>query len=207
MVDRGTFPEGTGSAASDSTSSSLLERVKVHDPEAWQRLCALYGPLIYRWCRQVGLQQADAADVSQEVFRTVANRIAEFEIGRPGGFRTWLRTITRNKIGDHLRRERQELRGRGGTTAHNGLHQVEASPDDVSNVDGEVHDNLLPHRALNLVRSEFADRSWQAFWLVVAEHRSPAEVAQQLDMTLAAVYMAKSRVLARLRQELDGPAT
>ena len=206
MVD-GFNPERAGSTAPSSASCGLVERVKAQDPEAWRRMCDLYGPQIYRWCRQTKLQQADAADIAQEVFRTVAAKIAEFQWGRPGGFCVWLQAITRNKIGDHLRRLRSEAQGQGGTAAHDQIQQVAESLASVSAADIDAQDNLLPHRALNLVRCEFTDRTWQAFWLVAAEERSPAAVAQQLGMTLAAVYMANSRVLARLRQELEGPAT
>jgi RNA polymerase sigma-70 factor (ECF subfamily) len=195
-----------GSAAPGSTSSSLLERVKARDPNAWRRMCDLYGPYIYRWCRRAGVQQADAADIAQEVFRTVAAKIADFQSGRPGGLRAWLQVITRNKIGDHLRRRQSQAQGQGGTAAQDQLNEIAESPDSVSAADMDAQDNLLPHRALSLVRGEFADRTWRAFWLVLAEERSPAEVAQQLGMTLAAVYMAKSRVLCRLRQELDEPS-
>jgi RNA polymerase sigma-70 factor (ECF subfamily) len=190
-----------------STSSSLLGRVKARNPEAWQRMCDLYVPYIYRWCRRAGVQQADAADIAQEVFRTVATKIADFQSGRPGGLRAWLQAITRNKIGDHLRRWRCQAQGQGGTAAQDQLKQIADSLDSLSAADVDAQDNLLPHRVLHLVRSEFADRTWQAFWLVLAEERSPAEVAQQLGMTLAAMYMAKSRVLCRLRQELDEPST
>ncbi len=207
MAYHGSASDRSGSAGSGSTSSSLLGRVKARDPNAWPRMCDLYGPHIYRWCRRAGLQQADAADIAQEVFRTVAAKIADFQLGRPGGFRAWLQAITRNKIGDHLRRRRGHAQGQGGTAAQEQLQQVAESPDSASAADIDAQDNLLPHHALNLVRSEFADRTWQAFWLVVAEERSPAEVAQQLGTTLAAVYMAKSRVLCRLRQELDEPST
>jgi RNA polymerase sigma-70 factor (ECF subfamily) len=128
-------------------------------------------------------------------------------LGQPGGFRAWLQVITRNKIGDYLRRWGGEARGQGGTAAQGELQQIAESSDSVSAADMEAQDNLLPHRALDLVRSEFADRTWQAFWLVVVEGGLPAEVARQLGMTLAAVYMAKSRVLGRLRQELGEPST
>ena len=104
-----------------------------------------------------GLQQADAADISQEVFRTVAARIADFQLGRPGGFRTWLRAITRNKIGDQFRRWRGEAQGQGGTAAHGELQQIAESLDSVSAADIDAPDNLLPHRALSLVRSEFTE--------------------------------------------------
>ncbi len=136
----------------------------------------------------------------------MAAKIANFHIGQPGGFRAWLRAITRNKIGDHLRRRQGEAQGQGGTAAQGELRQIAESSDSVSAADVEAQDNLLTHRTLDLVRSEFADRTFQAFWLVVVDGGSPAEVARQLGMTLAAVYMAKSRVLGRLRQELEEPS-
>ena len=207
MTHNGNRTDWPDSARPGSTSSSLLERVKARDSAAWQRMCDLYGPQSYRWCRRAGLQQADAADITQEVFRTVAAKIADFQMGRPGGFRAWLQMITRNKIGDYLRRWRGQAQGKGGTAAQDQLQQIAESLDSISAADTDAEDNRLPHRAMNLVRSEFAQQTWQAFWLVVVEERSPAEVAQQLSMTLAAVYMAKSRVLCRLRQELDESST
>lgn len=204
IMHNGSTTPWLGPQEPSSTSSGLLERVKAQVPDAWRRMCDLYGPQIYRWCRRAGLQQADAADIAQEVFRTVAAKVADFQLDRPGGFRAWLQAITRNKIGDHLRRRHNQAQGQGGTAAQEQLREIAESLESVS-ADRDAQDNLLPHRALNLVRNEFADRTWQAFWLVVAEGRGPAEVAEQLGMTLAAVYMAKSRVLCRLRQELDEP--
>ena len=190
-------------AGPSSTSSSLLERVKARDVEAWRGLVRLYGPMIYRWCRQSGLQGADAADIAQEVFRTVGAKVTEFRRQGPGAFRAWLRAITRNKIGAHLRHLHGDVQGKGGTAAQDLLQEVAAPPDSESAVQLQSEEGLLAHRALALVRSHFEDRTWQAFWLVVAEDRPPADVAAQLGMTVPAVYMAKSRVLCRLRQELD----
>jgi RNA polymerase sigma-70 factor (ECF subfamily) len=101
--------------ASGSISSSLLERVRARDPQAWERLACLYGPLVYGWARQQGLQDADAGDVVQEVFGTVAARIADFRRDGPGAsFRGWLWTITRNKLGDHFRRRASRPQAAGG---------------------------------------------------------------------------------------------
>lgn len=109
----------------DSTSSSLIVRAKSFEPQAWQRLVDLYGPLIYRWCRVAGLQAADAADVAQEVFQTVAVRIVGFHHDRTGDtFRGWLRAVTRNKIGDCFRRHRAEPSAKGGSEAQVRLQQI-----------------------------------------------------------------------------------
>src|SRR2546425_622239 len=96
---------GSSSAAPQSTSSSLLERVKARDADGWRRLVRLYSPMVFDWCRQRGLQSEDAADVLQEVFQAVFQHVADFRRDRPGdSFRGWLWTITQNKLHDHFRR-------------------------------------------------------------------------------------------------------
>ena len=192
-----------------STSLSLLERLKRRDPEGWRRHVHLYGPLIYRWCRRGRLQPEDAADVTQEVFRTVAVRIGDFRRERPGdSFRGWLWTITRYKIGDHLRRLHRQPNAAGGSDAQEGLlHLPEQLPDDE---DAAADFSGLVRRAMDLVRVEFGDRTWQAFWRTTVEGHAPKDVAAELGVTPDAVRMAKSRVLRRLREELpdlteDGP--
>lgn len=118
----------TGTASFGSTSSSLLDRVKSRDPDAWTRLVDLYGPLVFDWCRSAGLQSADAADVFQEVFRSVFTGIESFRYERPGDtFRGWLRTICRNKIHDHFRRKQSHPEAVGGTDAQIRLGEVSDS--------------------------------------------------------------------------------
>ena len=107
---------GASGNAPGSTSTSLLDRVKAGEAEAWERLADLYGPLVYGWCRQSGLQAEDAADVGQEVFGAVLARVERFRRDRPGdSFRGWLWTITRNKIRDHFRRRSGKAQAQGGT--------------------------------------------------------------------------------------------
>jgi RNA polymerase sigma-70 factor (ECF subfamily) len=196
---------GLGSLASGPTSSSLLERVRAREPEAWQRLVDLYGPLVYRWCRQSGLQAADAADVAQEVFRIVASKLGEFHHDRPGDrFRAWLQAITRNKLREHFRRlHGAPQQGQGGTTAQQYLQEIAAPADAEPSTAAGPDARLLFHRGLALVQSEFEHRTWQAFWQVVVDRRRSVDVAEGLGMSVQAVYKAKSRVLARLRRELD----
>jgi RNA polymerase sigma-70 factor (ECF subfamily) len=188
---------------SPSTSLGLLERAKALDQAAWERLVSLYSPLVYRWCRQAGLQSADAADVGQEVFRSVARKIADFRREREGDtFRGWLRTITRNKIRDSFRRKRTEVAGVGGSEAQAHLLQVQAGAWDKDDRSGDDGDRkILYRRVIELVHQEFAERTWQAFWRVAVEEQPPAEVARALGMSVNAVYLAKSRVLRRLRED------
>lgn len=195
---------GPSSVEPESTSSSLVDRVKARDGDAWRRLVDLYGPVVYGWCRRAGLRPEDAADAGQEVFSSVARGIAEFRHDQPGQtFRGWLWTITRNKIHDHFRALGRQPAAVGGSDFQQFLsHLPTDSADRSSAVAPDPPAAGLCRRALELIRSDFEDRTWQAFWLVTVEGQSPTDVAAQLGMTPTAVRKAKSRVLQRLRQEL-----
>lgn len=193
----------SASAPAGSTSSSLIVRAIAHDRDAWRRLSALYGPLVYRWARQANLQSQDAADVVQEVFASVAANLARFQGDRPGdSFRGWLWTITRNKVRDHYRRlaARQE---QDGSAAQARLLEAAEPTGDTSVPIAQATIDLA-HRLLLLVEGDFEPRTWQAFWRTTVDGLAAREAAEQLGMSVGAVYMAKSRVLARLRDELSG---
>jgi RNA polymerase sigma-70 factor (ECF subfamily) len=207
VKDPNVNPGGIG----DSTSLSLLDRVKNQEPAAWKRLVRLYTPLVYYWCRQAGLSATDAEDVGQEVFRAVARKIGNFHRDQAGDtFGGWLRTITCNKVRDHRRKHQHERPAAGGSEALRKLAQVPDKKFDEpgqSSSSGEVNATeaaILCRRALELVRTEFEVRSWQAFWRVVVDGQKPALVAQELKMSANAVYVAKSRILQRLREEFAG---
>jgi RNA polymerase sigma-70 factor (ECF subfamily) len=187
---------------SDKTSLTLLERAVGQDQRAWNRLVELYAPLVYAWCRAAGLQPADAADVAQDVFTAVAQHLLHF-VADPtkASFRPWLRTIARNKITDQHRRKLTEPLGRGGSCALDLL----SSPEDPSGSSDQDPENmLLLSRAMDLLETDFEPVTRQAFTLVVIEGGSPDEVAGQLSITRNAVYLAKRRVLQRLREEFAG---
>lgn len=185
-----------------STRSSLLERVKSKDAEAWRRLVDLYGPLVFHWCRRQNLQPEDMADIFQEVFRAVAGHIVHFrKERREDSFRGWLLVITHNKIRDYYRRQGKGPVAAGGSDAQRLLDQVPAPASSADSAEMDQQHRLL-HRALDLIRAEFEERTWQAFWGVVVEGQTPAEVAEALGVSANAVYKAKARVLRRLREEL-----
>ncbi len=191
-------------ASLESTSTSLVARVLAQDRSAWERFVRLYGPAVFQWSRRTGLSYHDAADVVQEVFVAVAAHIGDFHPQREhGSFRSWLWTITRNKVHDHHRRRLAHVQAQGGTAA---LEQVAQIPELLSDssVQPDTGQAVLVQRALELLRAEFEERTYQAFWRTAIEHRSAAEVAAELGMTNQAVRQAKYRVLCRLRQELDG---
>jgi RNA polymerase sigma-70 factor (ECF subfamily) len=188
-----------------SISSTLLERVKANRPEAWARLADLYGPVVYRWCRQSGVTRDDAPDVVQEVFAALALHVGGFRRETPGdSFAAWLRTITQNKVRDHFRSRLGRPAAEGGTEAQQRLQQL-AEPSEPSEAGSprDVQEMVLPI-GLDLVRAEFEPRTWDAFHRVVIQRQPPVRVANELGMSIQAVYQAKSRVLRRLRQDLDG---
>lgn len=194
--------------AAYSTDSSLIVRVQARDPEAWQRLVDLYAPWIFAWTRRYGLAPADGADVTQETLLAVHRSIDQFRRESSGdSFRGWLWTILRNKIRDFHRRS-QPAQGAGGTAAQLQLQAIpDALPEEFSDPQPAVAFTGLLHRGLAQVQSEFEPRTWQAFWMVVVEGRSPADVATALGISANSVRQAKSRILRRLRMELgEGPA-
>ena len=194
--------EGSQSSQAEpsSVSTTLLERIRARQPEAWQRLVELYGPVVFLWCRQSGLLINDAADVVQQVWMAVAKNITKFHRQWPGdSFRGWLRAITRNEIRNRF--HGLGPRPEGGTEARKRLEQVAdrvpASAEQTSHTDSSLTLGVLER-----IRAQFEPRTWQAFWRMAVDGRSSAEVAAELGMTKHSVRQAKFRVARRLREEL-----
>lgn len=185
-----------------ATSLSLLERARGSDQEAWRRLVQLYSPLVFSWARRAGLGDADAADLVQEVWQAVAGALPRFRRDEhKGTFRGWLWTVARNKVHDHFRKGACAPEAAGGTAAQQVLQSVpEQEPGD----DTGVQEHDLLHRALELIRPEFEERTWQAFWRLTVNGRSATEVGPELGMLPNAVHQARFRVLRRLREEMTG---
>ena len=200
-----TLPSGRADDTSSTrTPRSLIDRAQGDDPAAWVALVDLYAPLVLRWCRNVDLQPTDVADVCQDVFLAVAAHLGDFRRERAGDtFRGWLRVIVRNKVNDHYRRLGREPGGEGGTEAQARFARLpdEESASEASVVAG-APERLLFHRCCDLVRAEFHDRTWRAFWATAVDGRAAADVAAELAMTPVAVRVSKSRVLQRLREVL-----
>jgi RNA polymerase sigma-70 factor (ECF subfamily) len=184
----------------DSTPVSLLEQLRQPcQPEAWQRFVALYAPLLFAWARRTGLQEPDAADLVQDVFAVLVEKLPSFEYERGGSFRAWLRTILANKWRDHQRR--RGVRPRQASAPDlDGL----AAPDAVEEFADAEFRQQLARRALELMRSQFEATTWKACWETVVEGRPAAAVAAEFGVREGTVYAAKCRVLRRLREELRG---
>jgi RNA polymerase sigma-70 factor (ECF subfamily) len=177
------------------TPVTLLERLRRgNDTEAWGRFVELYTPLLYYWLRRTGLQQADTADLVQEVLILLFKKLPEFHYDRRQSFRAWLRTVTLNRW--------RESRRRAGPVA---LEAAEvAAPDELGALEEVEYRRHLVQRGLRVLQGEFSATTWTAFHEHVMAGRDAEDVAAQLGVRIGTVYAAKSRVLARLRQELQG---
>ncbi|MDY3553729.1 sigma-70 family RNA polymerase sigma factor [Gemmata sp. JC717] len=199
-------PSHATGADPGSTQAGLIAGVQQGDPSAWHQLTAIYGPLVYGWARRVGLHNEDAADITQEVFRSVAARASRFQHGRPGDtFRGWLWTVTHNKLRDFWRQRAVRPQAAGGTDAQDRLLLIAESGSDSRPGLAAETEGLL-RRAMELVRAEFEPRSWDAFWRAAVEGHPAADIARELGMTANAVYIARSRILNRLRELLGDDA-
>ena len=187
-----------------ATSRSLLAGAKDDAPAAWVRLVNLYAPLAAVWFRRWGVAEQDIVDCLQEVFAAVAKNLDRFRKEQPDDtFRGWLATIARNKARDYHRRRAGQPVAVGGTEASLRLAQLqEFESEGDGSEPSDAAFNAVLRRALETIRGEFHEPTWQAFWNVVVEGRTAAEVATELGMQPGAVRVAKSRVLARLRREL-----
>jgi RNA polymerase sigma-70 factor (ECF subfamily) len=185
--------------ASPDTSLSLLEQLREpHAAGAWDRLVTLYTSLLQTWFRAAGLQSADCDDLTQRVLEVLFHQMPRFEYsGRPGAFRAWLRGITVNLLREFWRRR----------TTRDSVSVLDELADPHSSLsrfwDCE-HDRYILHGLLEAVQPEFAEATWKAFRRLALDGIPAREVAAELDTTVNAVLIAKSRVLARLREEARG---
>jgi RNA polymerase sigma-70 factor (ECF subfamily) len=183
-----------------TTPISLLERLRKPAPEAaWNRFVGLYTPLLYYWAHRLGLAGADAEDLVQDVFFVLLKELPHFTYEPPQRFHGWLRTILVNKWRERGRRAAAQpagLRDNGATLV--------SPADAIKEFDEAEYRKYMVDRALQLMQTDFEPNTWKACWECVVAGRPTADVAAELGMTVPAVRLAKSRVLRRLRQELNG---
>jgi RNA polymerase sigma factor (sigma-70 family) len=191
-----------GSPGAKATRPSLLIRLRdPRDEEAWRVFVETYTPLVYGYCRRRGLQASDIADVTQEVIVQVHHSIREFSYQpEKGRFRDWLGTVTRTKIIGFLRRDNRAGKG-GGESAEAIIRQLEATESD--SVWNEGFQARVLEVALSRARPGFEEATWLAFERSWVEGKSAKQVALELNVPIDVVYVAKSRVLKRLREEVE----
>lgn len=185
------------------TRPSLLVRIRdAGDQEAWRQFVEIYAPLVYGFARKRGLQDADAADLTQDVLRSVAAAAGRLEYDpRRGSFRSWLYTIARNKLHDFRTSPKRRWQGSGDSDAQDRLEEQPAPQEDVADWDREYEQRVFAWAA-EQVRGGFTEGTWQAFWQTAVDGRTPKETARALGMSVGAVYIARSRVLARLKEQI-----
>lgn len=184
----------------NTTPATLLDRLRgAPDESTWGLLVRLYAPLLFHWARRCGVSEHDAADLVQEVFVILVKTLPTFDYhARAGKFRGWLRTLMLNKLRDRKRQEARADKARAQVAVEPEL------PDGAEAFWEAEYQQELARRALALMRAEFAETTWKACWETVVQGRTPDEVARELGISENAVYIAKCRVLRRLRQELAG---
>jgi len=185
-----------------ATRHSLLMRIRdARDAEAWAEFVDLYAPLIYGFARRRGLQDADAADLTQEVLRAVARSAQRQDYDQArGSFHSWLFTIAINKLRNFLVSGRRHPRATGDSDEQ---ARLEAQPDRASDESAwwdREYEQRLFEWATERVRGSFQPSTWTAFWETAVENKLAKVVAARLGISIGAVYIAKSRVLARLKE-------
>ncbi|MBM4071086.1 MAG: RNA polymerase sigma factor [Planctomycetes bacterium] len=186
------------------TRASLLLRIRdATDQNAWRDFAALYAPLVQRFGRRAGLQDADAHDLTQQVLQAVSTAIHRLEYDpTKGSFRGWLYGVARRQLYKLREREGRQPRGSGDTDANLRLNELPAPDADDSDWWEAEYKKQRFLWATERVRGDFQPASWQAFWLTAVEGQSAAAVASMLGISVGAVYTAKSRVLDRIKQEI-----
>jgi RNA polymerase sigma-70 factor (ECF subfamily) len=188
---------------SPGTRHSLIVKLRdPADPMAWREFVALYEPLVYQLGRRKGLQDADALDLCQEVFQAVARSVERWDPAR-GSFRGWLSQIARNLLINLLSRRQYRLKGSGATSVQELLEAQEADDPGATALFEVEYKKALFRWAAEATRDEFSPTTWQAFWETAVEGRPPLEVSAELCLSIGAVYVARSRVLARLKRRIE----
>lgn len=187
------------------TRASLVLRLRdARDQEAWTTFLEIYEPLIYRIVRQRRIQDADAREVTQEVLCAVASSVDRWEADPARGtFRGWLTTITRNLVVNFLIRQSRHPRGTGDTEFRLSLAEVPAPECEHSALFDLEQRRQVFRWAADQIRSEFRESHWQAFWRTAVEEQSVADVARDLAISAGLVYVARNRVMKRLREQVE----
>ena len=192
----------TDSRSDKETSLTLMMRVQKDpaDPRAWDEFVQHYRPMIEDWCRKWGLQASDADDVTQDVLLKLLAAIRQFEYDPARSFRAWLKTVTNNALTDFARaRRRQESRVQGK------VEWLAESPDAMADLERSLEGAFygeLVELAMRRVEKRVKPKTWQAFRLTTLEGLSGAEAADQLQMPVAQLYVAKNRVQKLLKEEI-----
>jgi RNA polymerase sigma-70 factor (ECF subfamily) len=193
------------------TGTTLLVLLRDYSDKAWQAFVDRYGPRIYQWCRGWRLQEADAENVTQEVLIKLYQKLRAFRYDRSqGSFRSWLKTVTHHAWQDYLdSQKRPGAKAIGGSSVQEVINATEAGACLLKLLE-EAFDLELLEEAKARVRLQVSERDWQIFQDLALHQRTGAEVAAERGMSVAAVFMVRSRVQTKLKEMVqaldeDGP--
>lgn len=191
-------------AVTPETRASLLVRIRDEcDSESWSRFVGIYTPAIYGFLQQRGLQDADAADLTQDVMARVSTAIKSFDYQpQQGKFRGWLFTVVQNQLRNFWRSKARHPVAKADSLAHQQLLDIPDGQADAAEAWDREYEHRLFVGAAELVRPLVKPSTWQAFWNTVVEGQSTAHTAAQLNMSIAAIRLAKARVIARIKREV-----
>lgn len=193
----------------ENTSLSLLNRLcESPESETWDRLVELYAPLLKAWLRKYDVQASDADDLVQEVLVAVSKGLGKFKHeGHVGAFRGWLKAILVNRLRNFWRARDRHPQAGLRSDIDEQLTQLGDPASELSQIWNREHDQYVLRQLLMLAEPHFAPTTWKAFCRVAFDGERADVVAKELEITLNAVFIAKSRVLSRLRQEAEGLVT
>ena len=190
-----------GESIMPSISLSFLERLRAGKQEDWDRFVMLFSPVVYHWVKRSGLQDSDVADICQEVFSAAYLGLGAFhKDAQRGSFRGWLYRVTQSKVRDYYRRKKKTEAAEGVAQEFDACYEDESN----SEPDPRQVTKILVERAIRMIQDDFDPKTWAAFQAVTVNGRPPADVAVEVGMSVGSVYVAKSRILKRLREELAG---
>ena len=190
----------------EETSLSLLDRIReTSDAQSWDRLVALYAPLLKRWVLRYEVQDSDADDVVQDVLTVVTRDLPKFQHNeRPGAFRSWLRAILVNRVREFWRSRKYRPVATGTSSIDERLNELQDETSELSQIWNQEHDQFVLKKLMRSIQSQFEPKTWLAFRRQVVDGQKPEKVAQELQLSVSGVYTAKSRVLSALRRESEG---
>ena len=187
----------------DTRPTLLVQLRDTTDQDSWSKFVELYAPLVHGFLTKRGVQSADAADLTQEIMMAIAKAARTFEYDpSKGSFRRWLLTVVHNRLRDFRRKKGVAVCGQGGTDAYDMLMQQPASNGDDTTDWDQAYDRRLFQFVADQVREDFQESTWSAFWRTCVECESAKNVAEDLGISAPAVYMAKRRVVARIREQI-----
>ena len=188
-----------------TTNKSLLDRAQQGQAVAWERLTAIYQPMIFAYLLNQGVAQQETEDLTQDILLTMVRKVKDFDhSGRPGSFRAWLRVLALNRVRKFWQSRSNILTARQGQTLVDLSQSLEDPESDLAREWDAEHDRYVYRRLLEIVGQDFEPNTVTIFRRMVIENASGPELAQELNMSLAAVYGAKARVVKRLREESEG---